>query len=353
MTDYYDDIRTATVRAEEAFIALAADNESLRSLLTVKDAQIAELEADLAECRSKDTYAAVVNPSMTVDQIKGAITDAGEGARILWETGTYGPMRVPFLHGQFNEAQIGTVINLKRKVDFFAHLRSQKVRPESVTFSGFKITGATNAGIVPWIGTRIFGCEISDCGWSGVRGQFENGRCNNEIADSYFHHNGWDPDALGHGAAGVKYLNGGRGDSIADGLRSYRNIYENNTGNGLWLDQDWRWFLSEDDMFLGNSLKGFFNEVSRGPSEVRGYITRGNGQAGLQVNGSQNVLIGPGVVGGNARDRGIVVNDVLDTRKDSYRYAVENVVIARSQITFEDGDGIIVENAAAGGVSFI
>ena len=205
-----------------------------------------------------------------------------------------------------------------------------------VTYDGLDISGATGtraSAIQLGVGGTVINSVLHDNGWNGVRGQFHDGPANIKLIDVELYGNGFDPEALSPGAGGYKFLNG-------DGLETIRVYSHDNIGSGGWLDQDWRTFTSTDDVYVRNTKRGLFYEVSLGPAVIRNVTARDNGGTGVQVNSSDNVRVTGAVVGGNANGRGVSAVDIYDLRTDEYKRHLSDVKFETSTFTL-NGDRVL------------
>lgn len=203
-----------------------------------------------------------------------------------------------------------------------------------VTYEWLDISGATGtraSAIQLGVGGTIRNSVLHDNGWNGVRGQFRDGPANITLEDVELYGNGFDPAALGQGAGGYKFLNG-------DGLTTTRVYAHDNVGNGGWLDQHWKTFTSTDDVYVRNTRKGLFFEVSLGPALISNVTAQDNGQSGIQVNSSDDVVLTGAVLGGNAAGKGVVALDIYDQRNDEYKRHLSNVRFEASTYALNGDD---------------
>jgi parallel beta-helix repeat protein len=184
------------------------------------------------------------------------------------------------------------------------------------------------------VGVEVIGGRYHHNGRNGLGGGLAQG--GGVLIDGVeIDHNG-SPEYLGVGAAGVK-LAGSGGSTV---INSY---IHDNVGNGLWFDVDsGNGDLAENNVVTGNSRRGIFYEVSRGPVVIRGNTVQGNNTerlgngAGIGVSSSKNVLIEGNILGGNIGGFGIGMGEV-NRDNITWDYPLSNVVVRNNTM---NGDAI-------------
>lgn len=130
---------------------------------------------------------------------------------------------------------------------------ARDVRIERVEMFGF-----TLRAIECWQGAVIRDTKLHHNGRNGLGCGLRAGGV--LIEDNDIHHNG-DPEHTGRGAAGMKLAGG-------DGVVVRNNVVHENIGNGIWCDVDCGAFEATGNEVYGNTRKGIFYEVSRGPALI-------------------------------------------------------------------------------------
>jgi Right handed beta helix region len=170
-----------------------------------------------------------------------------------------------------------------------------------VRFVDLDMSGFTERAIRCMYGTRITGGRYHHNGVNGFGCGLGRSSGGGVVVDGVeVDHNG-SVAMLGHSSSGIK-LAGSPGSVI-------RNSYvHDNLGNGIWFDVDSggdQLDVAENNVVIGNYLRGIFYEVSRGPVVIRGNVVTGNntsgtpGAAGIGVSSSKNVTIEGNILDGN------------------------------------------------------
>ena len=160
-------------------------------------------------------------------------------------------------------------------------------------FVDLDMSGFTERAIRCMYGTKIIGGRYHHNGVNGFGCGLGRSSGGGLVVDGVeVDHNG-SPAMVGHSSSGIK-IAGSPGSVI-------RNSYvHDNVGNGIWFDVDSggdQLDVVENNVVIGNSLRGIFYEVSRGPVVIRGNVVTANntsetpGASGIGVSSSKNVTI--------------------------------------------------------------
>jgi uncharacterized small protein (DUF1192 family) len=310
----FDDAVAAAEQARTTALGLAdqlaASNArvvALESDVAVAQTEIARLQAELAECGEEPMTGVVVPPNATHTQVNTLFAAAPEGETFRF-SGTY--QFAGLLKPKPRQKLVGpAVFDFGRRVAAGFNLRVLKI--PGVEFEDLEMRSAKEWAIQVDVGTRIRRCKFFDCGWNGVRGNFDNVAANVLIEDCEFSGNGWDPLGLGHGCGGMKFFNTG-GQAPGTGVTVRRTKASNNTGNGIWFDHECRGDLIEDCEASNNTRKGVFYEVSTGPFLLQRTTMQNNGQPGFQTTNTPRGEVRDNVFGGNGVAVAITVVDRTD-----------------------------------------
>lgn len=276
-----------------------ADSMAARAERDTALGELARVTAELEACRDgggEDPPGGIaVPPGATPAEVQRALDQAGPGG-IVRLSGAYSwgaPLRP-----KPGQTIVGpATIDLVNLSALFS-LAGQDVR--GVTFQALTIKGAKDWAIQTAPGTTVRGCTIMDCGWNAVRGNFRGEPAGVLIEDCEFSGNGWDPDALGHGAGGVKFFETGqRTDTAGAGVTCRRVYSHHNVGQGIWFDHDCAGDLIEDCELAYNTHKGLFYEVSWGPFLAQANRIHHNGQDGVRITNTAMGTVRRNIFGGN------------------------------------------------------
>lgn len=162
------------------------------------------------------------------DDIQPAINDMSDGQKLKlvgdFTRQTFTPkdgMTIFCEKGQATIDATGQGVGARLKT-------GDKTGAEGVTFINLPISGATDYGVLTWLGFQSFGCDLHDNGEMGAHTFIEIPNAEILFRTTKFRGNG-NPSDLGHGASGAKMFH-------SDGVVYDLCTFEANLGNGGWSD---------------------------------------------------------------------------------------------------------------------
>lgn len=206
---------------------------------------------------------------------------ASPGADVVGFEGDVYGLAAP-LKPRDGQALVGPVtLDFERRCAFGMALRN---RVEGVTLRRVSMRSALRACLQLGHRTTVVGGTFSDAGWSGIMGNFEGRSAHVLLRNVELTGNGWDPEAPGNGAGGLKvFATGPRGAEPGSGVVVEGGRSHHNEGNGYWFDHD-----CAGDVVRGVEAdhcgrKGVFEEVGAGPFLLEDSFVHDNGQANFQT----------------------------------------------------------------------